>query len=101
MSASVSNCYDEMRNVPISWQRELAASITDARELIEALKLPAELVEPAQRAAQAFGLRVTRSFVARMRPGDVNDPLLRQVLPLGDELLEAPGFVSDPLDEEA
>jgi len=83
------------------WQRELAASITDPRELIAALNLPAELLEPAQRAAQAFGLRVTRSFLARMRPGDVHDPLLRQVLPLGEELLEAPGFVSDPLEEAA
>jgi len=83
------------------WQRDLAASITDARELIEALGLPAELIAPAQRAAQLFGLRVTRSFLARMRPGDARDPLLRQVLPLGEELLESPGFVSDPLEEEA
>jgi EF-P beta-lysylation protein EpmB len=81
------------------WQRELAASITDAGELLEALKLPGGLLEPATRAAQAFGLRVTRSFLSRMRPGDVNDPLLRQVLPLGDELIETPGYTPDPLDE--
>ena len=33
-----------------------------------------------------FGLFVPRGYVARMRRGDPNDPLLRQVLPLGDEL---------------
>lgn len=85
----------------MSWQRELAASITDARELIEALGLPASLAAPAERAAKLFGLRVTRSFLSRMRPGDVNDPLLRQVMPLDAELLETPGYTSDPLDERA
>ena len=90
-----------MRNVPINWQRELADAITDPRELLAALGLPAELAEPARRAAQSFGLRVTRSFLARMRRGDVHDPLLRQVLPLGEELLETAGFTADPLGEEA
>jgi EF-P beta-lysylation protein EpmB len=32
-----------------------------------------------------------------MRPGDVNDPLLRQVLPLADELDDVPGFTADPV----
>ena len=85
----------------MSWQRELADSITDARELIDTLNLPGALIEPATRAAKAFGLRVTRSFLSRMRPGDVNDPLLRQVLPLDAELLDTPGFTADPLDERA
>jgi EF-P beta-lysylation protein EpmB len=34
-----------------------------------------------------------------MRRGDPNDPLLRQVLPLAEELAETPGFSRDPLDE--
>jgi EF-P beta-lysylation protein EpmB len=36
-----------------------------------------------------------------MRKGDPRDPLLRQVLPLGEELVAAPGFVADPLAELA
>ena len=32
-----------------------------------------------------------------MRPGDANDPLLRQVLPLFEELDDVPGFVADPV----
>ena len=86
---------------PSRWQRELAESITDPVELLNALRLPPGLADDARRAAQLFGLRVTRSFLSRMRVGDVDDPLLRQVLPLGAELLEAPGFISDPLDEHA
>jgi len=34
-----------------------------------------------------------------MGPGDPTDPLLRQVLPLGEEALPAPGYVTDPLQE--
>src|SRR6478735_3914752 len=97
----MTNCYNEMRNVPISWQRELADAITEPRELLEALGLPLEMLEGAQRAAKLFPLRVTRSYLSRMRRGDPNDPLLRQVLPLGEECAEAPGFIPDPLDEKA
>jgi len=36
-----------------------------------------------------------------MHPGDPDDPLLRQVLPLGAELQETPGYIADPLEEQA
>ncbi len=36
-----------------------------------------------------------------MRKGDPNDPLLRQVLPLPQEAMQAPGFGDDPLAEHA
>lgn len=53
------------------------------------------------KAAEAvqFPLRVPRGFVARMRKGDPDDPLLRQVLPVDAEGLPSPGFVTDPLKE--
>jgi EF-P beta-lysylation protein EpmB len=83
------------------WQRELADAITDPLELLATLGLSSELAEAAQRAAQTFALRVPAGFVRRMRRGDPHDPLLRQVLPLGDELLETPGYTADPLAEGA
>jgi len=83
------------------WQRELAEAVSEPRELLGILGLPASLASAAERAGAAFALRVTRSFIARMRHGDVNDPLLRQVLPLGEELIETPGFTADPLEEGA
>jgi len=83
------------------WQRELAEAITRPEELLAALGLPAELQDGARAASRLFDLRVPRGFLARMRHGDANDPLLRQVLPLGAELDEAQGFVSDPLNEAA
>ena len=35
-----------------------------------------------------------------MRPGDPADPLLRQVLPLADEMADVPGFTVDPVRDD-
>ena len=40
-----------------------------------------------------------RGFIAQMRMGDPNDPLLRQVLPHADEEVPVAGFVDDPVAE--
>lgn len=100
-SAAIGSGRRPDENVPISWQRELADAITDPRELLAALNLPSSLADAAERASRQFPLRVTHSYLARMRPGDPHDPLLRQMLPLDDELLETPGFTPDPLEEQS
>ncbi|MBL8250434.1 MAG: EF-P beta-lysylation protein EpmB [Candidatus Competibacter sp.] len=83
------------------WQRELARAITDPAELLQELELDLSWLAPARRASARFPLRVPRGFVARMRKGDPDDPLLRQVLPLAEELAPAPGFVADPVGDHA
>jgi EF-P beta-lysylation protein EpmB len=80
-----------------AWQHELQCAVTDPDELLTSLGLDPALGAPARAAASAFGMRVTRSYLSRMRRGDANDPLLRQVLPLATELLETPGYGADPL----
>lgn len=81
------------------WQSQLKALITDPAQLLELLDLNLALLPAARQSTKLFPLRVTPSFVARMRQGDQNDPLLQQVLPLGAEILETPGFSTDPLVE--
>ena len=88
------------RQVP-RWQRELARAIGDPAELLRELELDPALLPAARAAAARFPLRVPRGFVARMTRGDPDDPLLRQVLPLGAELEPAPGFVADPVGDRA
>lgn len=51
--------------------------------------------------AKRFGLLVPRGYVALMAPSDPRDPLLRQVLPLAEELRSPPGFNADPVGERA
>ncbi|TCO81118.1 L-lysine 2,3-aminomutase [Plasticicumulans lactativorans] len=89
------------REAPPRWQVELAAAYTDPAELLHALDLDPAWLPAARRAAAAFPLRVPRGFVARMRKGDAHDPLLRQVLPLAEELVAAPGYVADPVGDLA
>lgn len=79
------------------WQRELARAVTDPAELLEIVGLGPAWLEPARRAAARFPLRVPRPYLARVRRGDPADPLLRQVLPLAEELQEIPGYVADPV----
>lgn len=81
------------------WQAELGDAVTDPAELLALLELDPALLPGANTAAATFRLRVPRPFIARMRKGDPDDPLLRQVLPVADELDDARGFVADPLAE--
>lgn len=91
---------DPALTLPLStWQQELKRAITDPEELLRTLGLDPALATPARAASSAFAMRVTPSYLARMRHGDPNDPLLRQVLPLADELVETPGYGADPLQE--
>jgi L-lysine 2,3-aminomutase len=85
-----------------NWQKALKEAVRDPDELKQLLSLhddwaPDSWHDEERQGAGAFGLFVPRSFVARMRPGDPNDPLLRQVLPLADERLQVSGFVTDPV----
>lgn len=84
----------------LSWTRALANAITDPQELIALLRLDPHIAAETQQALKLFPLKVTRSFVARMEPGDPTDPLLRQVLPINAELESHSDFQTDPLNEK-
>ncbi len=86
---------------PDLWQRELARAIHEPEVLIQTLGLPDTLLAPARAAAQDFPLRVTRHYLGLIRHGDPDDPLLRQVLPIGAERQKVPGFVADPVGDLA
>ncbi|MCG6886730.1 MAG: EF-P beta-lysylation protein EpmB [Proteobacteria bacterium] len=81
----------------IGWQQALAQAIRNPAELLALLDLPASLLPAARRAAAQFPLRVTHSYLAQIKKGDPHDPLLRQVLPLGEEQAPCEGFSQDPV----
>ena len=82
------------------WQREFAEAIRDPAELLEYLKLPQDLLPAAEAASQTFPLRVPYSFLERIEPGNPHDPLLRQILPIGEELTISEGFSTDPVGDQ-
>lgn len=83
------------------WKRLWREAVRDPRELLALVGLPELAARLSDAAAAQFPLRVPRGFVARMRPGDPTDPLLRQVLPLDDEEHIAPGFTLDAVGDAA
>jgi len=83
------------------WQKQLAQAISDPAELIKALGLPENLIEGALRASETFPLRVTRHYLSLIQPGDPDDPLLRQILPLDTETHSTAGFSTDPVGDHS
>jgi EF-P beta-lysylation protein EpmB len=83
----------------ISWQSELSGAINDLGTLLDYTGNRADQIQGLDTGALSFPLRVPRPFADRIEPGNPEDPLLRQVLPLAVENQPAPGYVSDPLDE--
>lgn len=72
--------------------------ITDLAELLAFVGLTVDDL-PEIYSATHFPLRVPRGFAAKMRKGDPEDPLLKQVLPLTIETQHVPGYSVDPLGE--
>ena len=87
--------------VPVRWQQALREAVRDPRELLDLLGLDRLAPRLSDEAMVQFPLRVPRGFVARMRHGDPSDPLLRQVLPLDDEMRPMPGFGLDAVGDSA
>lgn len=80
-----------------AWQTALARGITSVEALLVRLDITPQPPLPAM--AAAFPLRVPRSFLDRMEPGNIDDPLLRQVLPVAAENNGHPDYSCDPLGE--
>lgn len=90
----------EMPKIP-DWQKQMATGFSRVRDLLAWLELdPATLDNPPD-TDSTFPLKVPHAYAMRMRKGDPNDPLLRQVLPLQIENEAVPGFVSDPVGDLA
>ena len=85
--------------LPDSWQTLLSQTLKRPEELLHYLQLPDSLLEGANRASLEFAMRVPLPWLDRIEKGNLDDPLLRQILPLGEELESVPGFTNDPLEE--
>ena len=86
---------------PTRWQQGWREAVRDPQELLSLLGLETLAAQVSVQANAQFPLRVPRGFVARMRHGDAQDPLLRQVLPLDEEMRMVPGFSLDAVGDEA
>ena len=79
-----------------SWQQEMKQAIRSSRALCEFLNIPAEAIHTEE---NEFPVFVPRSFAARMKSGDAQDPLFLQVVAQAVESMATEGFDSDPNNE--
>lgn len=88
----------------LNWQKLLSDSNISIQDLLNHLSLSAEDFKnhndgPLIKGNLEFPLRVPLPFINRMVKGDINDPLLRQVLPHEAEKNKNANFSFDPLYE--
>jgi len=83
------------RSLERSWQAQLQNAVRDPAQLAGMLNIEVDSIDT------GFPLLVPRSYLARIKPGDPDDPLLRQVLPVEAELLRQPGYSEDPVSEQS
>lgn len=84
-----------------SWQKDLREVITEPEKLLKMLNIAPNDYKQHFKARQLFPVRVPKPFIKRMKKGDINDPLLKQVMPLKKEFIVTDGFSQDPLQEHA
>lgn len=82
-----------------TWQQQLSYAIRDPQTLCDRLGLSHDRLAGAKAGHALFDVCVPTAYLNRIAYADINDPLLRQVLPLGEEALKPHGYVVDPLEE--
>jgi len=77
------------------WQQALSQAITCPEELARRLDLPAESFTQ----LSPFSMKIPETLLERIRKGDLEDPILKQFLPIDEELKIIEGYSADPLEE--
>lgn len=91
----------EIRHFAKNWQQQLAEAFNNIEDLCRYLNLSPDDLPISAAAAENFSLRVPLSFAACIEKGNAQDPLLRQVLPVSEELFAYPGYSNDPVGDLA
>ena len=81
------------------WQKDLREVITEPEELLTLVNIDPKQYLQHFKARQLFPVRVPLPFIQRIKKGDIDDPLLKQVIPLSSEFIVTDGFIADPLQE--
>jgi EF-P beta-lysylation protein EpmB len=81
------------------WKAKLRQRFNDPYLVLREVETTISEKLISRKALELFPLRVPKEFVDRIQKGDPNDPLLKQILPVKAEELDADGFTTDPLAE--
>jgi len=79
-----------------TWQQDLAEGFNNINDICDYLNI-SDADKTLLVSSSSFPLRVPREFADRMEKGNINDPLLKQILPTKNENIIASGFSNDPV----
>ena len=82
-----------------SWKTLLQQSYLTLDDLLKYLKIKAEDVSDLNTSGRTFPLRVTKQYASRIEKGNLEDPLLKQIIPLKMEEQFNPLYSLDPVRE--
>ena len=88
------------RTVP-PWHQSLIDAYRNPHDLAKYLQIELETSKFTDKQEMVFSTLVPRDFANRMHQGNLNDPLLLQVMPCTMESEATQGFSTDPLEETA
>ncbi len=80
-----------------SWQKEMINAFRDVNELLNYLELGGADAKQVLSLPKYFKLLAPKCYVDKIKKGDWNDPLLKQVLPMNQEQHQVDGFTTDPV----
>ena len=85
-----------IQNLETDWRSLLQNVFREPKNLLEFLQLDNPEYLKQINTDSNFKMLVPLSYAQKMKKGDWNDPLLKQVLPIDAESVETFGFVNDP-----
>jgi len=85
----------------LSWKSQLKSAFSNNKDLLEYLQISWVKYKDELTLSPDFPVRVPRAFADKMQKGNLNDPLLQQVLAKNIELDVVAGFSQDPLLEQS
>lgn len=91
-------CSETTQAIPL-WRQIQRGNFTRIEPLFEFLELSEDLKKKVLLRPR-FALNIPRRLAAKMAKNTLDDPLLRQFVPLEEELAVIPGFVKDPVQDQ-
>ncbi len=83
----------------MNWQKQLQKAIKEPEELLNQLELNKQSVQISEKAQNIFNLLATNSYLSNIQTGNIDDPLLKQILPVIEEEQESYDFIEDPVSD--
>ena len=82
-----------------SRQKIVDNQLNDTESILDAIETSLPETSLSKAAIKSFPMRVSKDFIKRIKKGDPDDPLLKQILPVKEEEYDVEGYTTDPLAE--